>query len=228
MSRLHLIVEGQTEQAFAAKLLVPHLADKGVYLFPPQLAAHARKRGVPHRGGVISYQPFRNDVVRRLKEDQSNDVFFSTMIDLYRLPNDFPGTAAAQSQLDPYRRVESLEKSLGEDIADSRFLPYIQLHEFEAILLAKPQVFDIYYDNFVREIEQLIKLAATVDSPERINDGETTAPSKRIAALIPDYSRAKPTAGPIIAAKIGLRAIREKCPHFDAWLRRLEILGENQ
>jgi hypothetical protein len=149
------------------------------------------------------------------------------MIDLYGLPDDFPGVAAARSQADPYRRVELLEKSLNEDIEDPRFLPYVQLHEFEAILLAKPQVFDTYYDKFLREIEKLVDLAKSVDSPERINDGENTAPSKRIAALIPDYARAKPTAGPILAAAIGLPAIREKCPHFDAWLRRLEDLGKN-
>ena len=46
MPRLHLTVEGQTEQAFAASLLIPHLADKGVYLSKPQLAAHAKKKGM--------------------------------------------------------------------------------------------------------------------------------------------------------------------------------------
>ncbi len=99
MARLHLIVEGQTEQAFAAQLLIPHLAKNGVYLSMPQLAAHARRKGKTHRGGILSYAPFKNDILRRLKADQSSDVFLSTMIDLNGLPSDFPGVQSSASEL---------------------------------------------------------------------------------------------------------------------------------
>ena len=75
MARLHLTVEGPTERAFAARLLRPHLANSGVYVGRIELAAHAKKKGQVHRGGLHRYVPFRNDVVRRLKEDRSNDVF---------------------------------------------------------------------------------------------------------------------------------------------------------
>ena len=101
MPRLHLIVEGQTEQAFAGRVLIPHLAAKGVYLSKAQLTAHVRKSGVAHRGGLRRYEPFRNDLVRRLREDHSGDMFLSTMIDLYALPDDFPGREAARSERDP-------------------------------------------------------------------------------------------------------------------------------
>ena len=225
MARLHLIVEGQTEQAFAAQLLTPHLALNGVYLSKPQLAAHARKRGRVHRGGVLSYLPFRNDVGRRLKEDKSGDVFFSTMIDLYALPADFPGMGTAPSGCDPCRRVKQIEAALAEEVGDPRFVPYVQLHEFEAILLTAPQFFDKFYGDRQKEIAKLMELSATADSPERIDDGENTAPSKRIIALIPEYEGTKPAAGPIIAAAIGLETIRAKCPHFNAWLSRLENLA---
>jgi len=118
-----------------------------------------------------------------------------------------------------------MEKALAEDINDPRFLPYIQLHEFEAVLLADPSKFATYYDGCTREIEQLQLLAATVASPELIDDGQQTAPAKRIAALIPAYADEKPIAGPIIAAAIGPETIRKRCPHFNAWLTRLENLG---
>ncbi len=222
MARLQLIVEGQTEQAFAAQVLTPHLAALRVYLSKSQLAAHARKRGRVHRGGLFSYTPFRNDVVRRLKEDKSGDVFLSTMIDLYALPTDFPGMGTAPSDCDPCKRVKHIEKALADDVGDPRFVPHVQLHEFEAILLAAPQFFNRYYDDRAQEIGKLMELS---DSPEQIDDGEDTAPSKRIASLIPEYAGAKPTAGPIIAAAIGLETIRQKCPHFNAWLTRLENLG---
>jgi hypothetical protein len=159
-----------------------------------------------------------------LKEDKSKDVFLSTMVDLYALPADFPGTDACKDDPDPCRRVEGMEQALAADIDDPRFLPYIQLHEFEALLLADPGKFAAYYEGFTREIDQLQQLVART-SPERIDDREQTAPSKRIAALIPEYAHEKPTAGPAIAVAIGLPTIRKKCPHFDAWLGRLEHLG---
>jgi hypothetical protein len=228
MTRLHLTVEGPTEQAFAARLLRPHLAESGVYIGRIELAAHAKKKGHVHRGGLRGYLPFRNDLLRRLKEDKSSDVFFSTMVDLYALPAEFPGTDMFQADPDPYRRVEGMEQVLAEDIGDPRFIPYIQLHEFEAVLLADPSKIAAYYDNRAREIVELLALAATVRSPELIDDGRQTAPSKRIASLIPAYAAEKPAAGPIIAAAIGLAAIRAKCPHFDAWLHKLESLGRPQ
>lgn len=52
MVRLHLFVEGQTEQTFADKVLRPHLANFEVYMDKPVLIAHARKKGRIHRGAV--------------------------------------------------------------------------------------------------------------------------------------------------------------------------------
>lgn len=225
MARLHLIVEGRTEQTFAARLLLPHLATRGVYLFPAQLAAHAKKKGQVHRGGVLSYLPFKNDIVRRLKEDAGGDCFLSTMIDSYGLPRDFPGVESASLACDPFQRVQMLESALAKDIGDPRFLPYIQLHEFEAVLLAKPAAFLKYYKNRENAVQKLKQMAKAFDSPEGINDGENTAPSKRIIAEIAEYGNDKPTAGPFIAEVISLDVIRSKCRHFNEWLKKLEQLN---
>jgi hypothetical protein len=225
MARLHLTVEGPTERQFAINLLRKYLANCGVYVGRIELAAHAKKKGEVHRGGLRRYLPFRNDVIRRLKQDKSRDVFLSTMIDLYALPHDFPGTHEFKSEQDPYRRIEGMERALAADIGDPRFIPYIQLHEFEALLLADAGKITTYYGDCGKEAKELSDVAG--EKPELINDGENTAPSKRIIARIPEYENAKPTAGPIIAAAIGLAMIRNKCPHFDAWLRKLETLGQN-
>ncbi len=224
MARLHLTVEGPTERAFAALLLGPHLVSSGVYVGRIEGVAHAKKKGQTHRNGLHRYEPFRNDIVRRLKEDKNSDFFLSTMIDLYGLPSDFPGTDAFKNEPDPYRRVEAMEQALAQDINEPRFLPYIQLHEFEAVLLAEPGKIATYFGAHVREIGRLQQLAAKTP-PEQIDDGEQTAPSKRIASLIPAYAHQKRVAGPRIAAAIGLPTIRAKCPHFDGWLKRLEELG---
>jgi hypothetical protein len=226
MARLHLTVEGPTEQGFAAAVLVGHLSALGVYLARAQLVAHAKPKGTEHRGGLRRYPAFRDDVLRRLKADRGRDVFLSTMIDLYALPADFPGTDSFKAEPDAYRRVEGMERALAQDINDPRFLPYIQLHEFEAVLLADPGKIAAYYTDRAQEIEELDRLAAAVKSPELIDDWRRTAPSKRIASVIPPYADEKAAAGPVIAAAIGLPTIRAKCPHFDAWLKRLEELGK--
>jgi hypothetical protein len=88
MPRLYLFAEGQTELTFADKVLKPHLALYGVYLQPPVLIAHARKKGKAHRGGGRRYSPMKNDIVRFLAQEKGADVFFTTMIDLYAIAAD--------------------------------------------------------------------------------------------------------------------------------------------
>jgi hypothetical protein len=224
MIRLNLTAEGQTEQVFASRVLAPHLETHNVFLRKPRLAAHARKGGQFHLGGVLHYQPFKNHIIHWLKEDRQPDARFTTMIDIYGLPKDFPGYEEARKVSGCYQRVEMLEAALKENIGDSRMVPYIQLHEFEALLLSSPEKFALYapYSGMQRQIEKLSVLSA---KPEEIDDGEQTAPSKRIGAVIPGY--AKVAAGPIIAEAIGIPVMRAKCPHFDQWLKNLEQLADS-
>ena len=129
MVRLHLFAEGETEQTFADTVLKPHLANLGVYMQKPTLIAHARKKGIVHQGGGRNFRAMQNDINRRLKQEAGNDVFFTTMIDLYALSVKFPGVEEAEKlRLDPYKRVEALERSWFNETDDHRFIPFIQLH----------------------------------------------------------------------------------------------------
>jgi hypothetical protein len=119
-----------------------------------------------------------------------------------------------------------LEKSFADDINDPRFIPYIQLHEYEAYLFSDPTCFESCYDNCSDKVAILKTIADKHETPELINDSRATAPSKRIIAQFPDYERAKSTYGPLLAESIGLEVIRNKCPHFNSWLLRLELLGK--
>jgi hypothetical protein len=226
MARLYLFAEGQTEQTFADTILKPHLANHEVYMQNPVLIAHCRKKGKIHRGGSRRYTPIRNDIIRFLKQDASRNVFFTTMIDLYGLPSDFPGIEDAENlRGDPRMRVESLEVSWLDDIQDERFIPFIALHEYEGLLFSEISHLDFFFENARARIARLKRIADAVDSPELINDGAQTAPSKRIIAEIPEYEGAKRTVGPQLAELIGLDGIRRKCPHFDGWISRLERLA---
>lgn len=224
IARLHIVAEGQTEEAFVNQVLSHHFGEHNVTV-DVRTVETSRRRYLIHRGGLFNYQRAKRDLERWMREDRNEDAFFTTMFDLYALPEDFPGYPAAQ-RFPPYNRVTTLEAAFQQEIKHLRFIPYIQLHEFEALLLSDPEKFDWFFIDHERSIRQLIKLANEVESPELIDDGPITAPSKRIIQLIPEYAGQKASVGPLIAAKIGLPAMRARCPHFDSWLQRIEALGQ--
>ena len=221
-TRLNFVVEGQTEEAFVNTVLAPHLGQLSI-IPAARCVATSHKGGVKHRGGVNNYQQVKNDISLWMREDRNSDARFTTMLDLYALPQSFPGYESA-SRLPPLQRVEALESALKEDIGDRRFIPYIQIHEFEALLLSDPQKLGAHLQCSEDAIRRLSDMASRFPSPELINDGSETAPSKRIIAEIPEYSGAKASAGPIVANHIGLDALRSNCRHFGEWLDMLDRL----
>ncbi len=175
MARLYLFGEGRTEEAFADRLLKPHLAEHGVYLYPTSIA-HARRRGKAHRGGGRNYEPMREDLRRFSAQQKAGDVFFTTMIDLYAIFGNFPCREDAERlRHNPIQRVEYLERAFAADIDDPRFIPYIQLHEYEAILFCDPSCFGYSYERHERQIAELQSIADGYSTPELIDDGPASA-----------------------------------------------------
>ena len=221
--RLNVTVEGQTEETFVRRVLAPYLGllSVGAYV---RCVTTRRKKGIKFRGGMIPYPRVKKEMERWMKEDRGDDARFSTMFDLYQLPTDFPGYEEASRSEDAYEKVKLLEGSLANDMGDSRFIPYIQLHEFEALLLSDPQKLDSQFDDS-DAVERITALVSQFSSPELIDDGIDTAPSKRITAAIPAYESMKRSAGPLVAERIGLQTMRAKCCHFGEWLSKLERLA---
>ena len=226
MVRLYFYVEGQTEQEYVARVLGPHLAGFGVQVMGAVLAASGRKHGRVIRGGGRRYQVMRNDLVNLLKQDARADARFTTMFDLYALHDGFPGWDEAEKQRRvPRERVLTLERAFAADVPDPRFIPYIQLHEFETILLCEPGHFALVYEDSGAGIAALQAEVAAATSPELVNDGEATAPSKRIISQFPRYSGEKTAVGVELAHCVGIDKTRSLCEHFDHWLKKLESLG---
>ena len=225
MIRLYFYVEGQTEQEYAARVLRPHLAAFGVQVMGAVLAASGRKHGHVSRGGGRRYQPMRKDLGNLLRQDARDDARFTTMFDLYALHAGFPGWDEAEKQRHiPRERVLTLERAFAADVGDPRFIPHIQLYEFETILLCKPGHFALVYEDCGAGIAALQAAVAEATSPELVNDGETTAPSKRIISQFPQYSGQKTTVGVELANCVGIDTTRSLCTHFDRWLKTLESL----
>lgn len=219
MRRVLVLAEGQTEEAFVGRVLYPHFLVLGLALRPVVIATKRVKAGGKFKGGITSYQQVRHEV--RLLLNDSGVVAVTTMIDLYGLPDDFPGKSSLPPGGSCYDRLAHLEQSFGAEIDHPRFTPYLSLHEFEALLLVSPEEIG----KALPEQPSMTGLAAEISglAPEEINEGPETHPAARIRRVAPGYR--KVAYGPTIAARIGLAAIRERCSHFDRWLRRLEDLA---
>ena len=221
MKRLHFTVEGPTEEVFVKDVLVGHLASFEVFADARSVKS-GRKHGLTIRGGLSNYQKVKDDLTRWLKEDSGEDVAFTTMFDYYQLPNDFPGYAASFSLPDPYEKVELCERAFANDIGDNRFIPYIQLHEFEALLFSDIDKLVLLFPDKTKEVGLLKEVLGAVGNPELIDNGFETAPSKRIINRIPQYD--KTVVGPMVAQNIGLDTLRRLCRHFGEWIIKLEQL----
>lgn len=225
MARLYLFAEGRAEQTFANTVLRPHLALQGVYMHNAVLIANAHKKQRTYRGGGRNFAAMQKDITRFLRQERARDVFFSSMIDLYALHRGFPGIDAAQAfRDDPYRRVRVLEESWASETNDCRFIPHIQLHEYETYLFVNIPILSDYYPDEQQAVADLHETSQRFATPELIDDGPDTAPSKRIIRHLPRYEGDKATVGVQAAERIGLSAIRCKCPYFSQWMEKLEGL----
>lgn len=208
--RLYIVVEGQTEEEFVKDLMAPYFQDHGIYIYP--MIIHT-SRG--HKGGFVNYEHLKNDINKLLKS-QGDDVVVSTFVDFFRCP-ELPGTEEWSKNPNHYERVVKMENAMSQDINDWRFYPYIQLHEFEAVLFSSDKGFIKYFD--YEHARQLQGIVDSYDNPEDINSTPEGAPSKRLLRIVPEYD--KVMFGNIVALEIGITTILEKCPRFRAWVELL-------
>jgi hypothetical protein len=101
--------------------------------------------------------------------------------------------------------------------------PNLMVHEFETLLFVNLVAFTPWTDSD-HCLTELHKVRRTT-VPDDINAGLSSAPSKRIKAVMPRYQ--KTFHGPLITIDIGLDAMRRECPHFNAWLAKIEALNPN-
>lgn len=223
MIRLHIVVEGSTEESFVKTSLVDHLAAHNVSASATIVGkAVSKGRGRHERGGG-SFKSWRKDIETILRGDSRANLRVTTLFDLYGLPRDFPGLSQFGNDADTNRRCDALQAELGAAIPDPRFIPYLQRHEFEALVLCGLSKLR-YLTDAEEQVVGIEKLEAQISgmSPEDVNDGKHTAPSKRLEACVPGYS--KSLHGPLVVEDVGLQTLRTRCPRFGRWVEQLENL----
>lgn len=218
MKRIIVIGEGQTEQSFCNDVLQPHFNKRSIYIQNPVIKKN--------NGGIVNWEALKQQIELHLLQDST--AFVTTLIDYYGIyeHHNYPGWKDAQKLPDKNKRMEMLESAMLNDIQPAlqgRFIPYVQLHEFEGLLFSDLEVFDRNFEkNEFADYDYLEQTVQTNPNPEMINDNNETAPSKRLSRSIRGYD--KVIYGSLLAQEIGISKMRSKCPRFNAWITKLELV----
>ena len=204
MTRVAISVEGPTEEAFVKRLLRDYLAEKGIFVQPFLL------------GGRITVLRVASDMARLLWKYN----FVTSLVDFYGF-RDRGEKTIEELKRDIFDEV--VKKIRRSNLDQRRIFPYIQRYEFEGLLFSDVESFRPILEVDEECLEKFGQVRQQFETPEHINDNPTTAPSKRIEALIPTYN--KVLHGPLVANETGLDRIRNECPRFNEWLSRLESLA---
>jgi len=214
-----VLVEGKTEQIFILDLVAPYLAPRGIYMTPIQISKPGQK------GGDVKFPRVQNDIGMHLK--QRPDTYLTLFVDYYGINAEWPGLTRAKKEATPAGKaaqVNAATRSKVNDLfgdlgSDRRFIPYIAMYEFEALLFSGPgqlaEQLQVPRGNIDKILEQC-------GEPESINESQHTAPSKRLVKLASQFK--KTSTGIAVARAIGLPRIRERCPIFNGWLTEIDAL----
>jgi len=185
----------------------------GVNAYPTILQAPSGR----HRGGHITVER----LARFISHEYHATDRLTTLVDFYGF-QDAGGRTRQELEQDVLDAVKNLTTSF-----DPRFIrPYVQMHEFEGLLFSDVEQFQFVLDGWDTGVSNTLKdIRSQFSTPEDINKGRETAPSKRILKAFPAGSYSKTEHGPVIAEAIGIPLIRKQCPQFNDWLTMLEAWG---
>lgn len=222
MRRVLTVVEGFTERAIVEQTFAPYLGARGISL-------HAKVIGKPgHKGGIRSFEAVRKEILALLKQERTS--YVSTFFDYYGLPLNWPGMPQAKEKRAreiaaiveaAMRRAVESKMEASDD--SSRFVPYVQMHEAEALLFSDTNIMASVFER--RDLQApLDRILQECVECEEINDHAETAPSKRIEKLFSAYRKGSGIRAhaPMILKRIGVDRLRQACPHFNEWIAVLE------
>lgn len=224
MKRVCIVCEGQTEETFIREVVAPAFLPLGLNLIGETI-----ETSTGHKGGGLSYERVQKHLRNRLR--QASAPIVTTLFDLYRLDTAFPGFREAEAQNGLDHRLRTLNAALHADIvamADcmpDRFIPFIQPHEFEALLFSDVAALTTIEQGWMHARAALQLARDSAESPEHINHGPETKPAARLERELRNPHFHKRRHGPIAAQRIGLDRIIAECRFFSGWIESLRALA---
>lgn len=219
MSRLYILVEGPTEERFVKDVLSEYFLNKGIYITPIIISNKILAKGTKFKGGNVTF----NKVIDECRKLLGSG-YTTTLLDYYGIDPKFKGYKESLEITELRGKKDILEKGLADEIKNKKFIPNIQMHEFESLLFSNVDEFQ-WVEEDEDKIAALKSEISGFETPEHVNNSKETAPSKRILSLYPQYN--KVLDGINIAEEIGIEKMMEECPLFKEWVKKLEkIVGE--
>ncbi|NOQ63821.1 MAG: DUF4276 family protein [Methyloprofundus sp.] len=224
MKRVCVICEGQTEETFVREVLAPNF-----YHLNLSLLGQTVETSVGHKGGALNYARIKRAIEHTLK--QKDQPFVTTFIDLYKLSSDFPAFNTI-SELQLAGKLHRLTQEWHKDIINNtgcrpeRFLPYIQAHEFEALLFSDIGGITCVNQSWESATEELKLIKSQAKSPEYINDLPETKPEAHFKRLLHSPSYRKIRHGSIAMKNVGLSAMERDCAFFSEWVNNIRKFSE--
>lgn len=216
------IVEGKTEQIFIEGTLAPYLGEKKIFMHATQVTKPGQK------GGDVRFSRVKNDLELHLK--QRPDTFVTTFLDYYGV-KEWPAIDAVPPNATPSQIACVVNNAAKAEVvacfaaqeADRRFIPYMAIHEFEALLFSDSAVLASKLG--IAE-ECVTAILTDCGEPEAINNNQLTAPSKRLNMLLRGSNKSfkKTSTGIDVAKAIGIVRMREECPLFNTWIEHFEAI----
>lgn len=222
--RVVVVCEGETEEEFVRDVLAPGFYGLGLFLEPQMV-----ETSPGHRGGALNYDRVKLHLRNTLRQKSAPVV--TTLFDLYKLDKRFPGYEASRGMPDLGQRLAVLQREWHADVVaeagcqPSRFIPYLQPYEFEALLFSDVPTLTRVEPGWQAASAALAAARAAARSPEHINDRPETKPAAHLERELRNPSYRKRRHGPIVAQKIGLTKIEAECAFFAAWLAQLRALA---
>ncbi|MFD2471544.1 DUF4276 family protein [Amycolatopsis silviterrae] len=214
--RMHLLLEGQTEENVVTMVLQPYLESLGWTVAKSVVITKRMANGAAYRGGVSSWAKLADKISKHLNDSSLH--VLTTLFDYYGFPSDAPGMDS-RPRGSAWHQVEHVEEALATAIGDPRFIPNLILHETETwVFAAADQLGELLgSDSLAGRLRNDVKTAGDV---ELVNDSPETRPSRRLEKYFERYS--KTTDGPLAIDELGIEALRAQCSHLDRWLGCLE------
>ena len=131
----------------------------------------------------MNWPAVEDDLRTLFSTDPSPDVRFTTMLDTYAMPAAVPGYPGPSPGARTAAEVDAIQSAWFAHFGEPRFVPYLQRHEFEALVVAYPPALRAVFPQCAPALTALEHSLAAISErgghQRRANDAPVSASRQR-------------------------------------------------